>query len=118
MQTDPMHAPDFLEATEPFELMARWYAEAQGSEPRDANACQLATIDASGMPNIRTVLMKDLGPSGLVFYSNANSAKGQELKQAPKAALLLYWKTLSRQIRTRSHIVFATLRQGSGDRFG
>jgi pyridoxamine 5'-phosphate oxidase len=101
MTRDPMLTPDFLAATDPFDLLARWSLEAQAAEPRDANACQLATVDAQGLPNIRTVLVKDQGPEGFVFYTNIESAKGRELKAAGKAALVLYWKTLSRQIRVR-----------------
>lgn len=103
MPQDPMHAPDFLSATEPFALLARWYGEAFEKEPRDPNACHLATVDTSGMPNVRTVLLKDVGAQGLVFYTNANSAKGQELRSG-KAAILLYWKTQSRQIRVRGSV--------------
>jgi pyridoxamine 5'-phosphate oxidase len=104
MNPDPMRAPDFLSAAEPFDLLARWYGEAQGAEPRDADACQLATVDAVGMPNCRTVLLKDYGPDGFVFYTNSQSAKGKELQATHKAALLLYWKTLSRQIRVRGTV--------------
>jgi pyridoxamine 5'-phosphate oxidase len=105
-----MNAPDFLSATEPFALLDRWYAEAREREPRDANACQLATVDAVGMPNVRTVLLKDVGEEGLVFYTNANSAKGQELKSG-KAAILLYWKSLSRQIRVRGSVAQVSARE-------
>lgn len=98
---DPMYAPDFLSETDPFRLTDRWCAEAQASEPRDANAIQLATVDAQGLPNIRSVLIRDRGPQGFTFYTNFESAKGRELLAARKAAILYYWKSLSRQIRIR-----------------
>lgn len=104
MKPDPMHAPDFLEATEPFALLARWSAQAADTESRDANACQIASVDAAGMPNIRTVLVKDQGTEGFVFYTNTKSAKGRELNASHKAALLYYWKALSRQIRVRGEV--------------
>jgi pyridoxamine 5'-phosphate oxidase len=104
MTADSMNAPDFLDATDPFKLLAAWYAEAERAEPRDPNACQVATVDSAGLPNIRTVLVKDQGTEGFVFYTNTASAKGAELIASPKAALLYYWKTLSRQIRVRGDV--------------
>ena len=74
----------------------------------DWNACQIATVDASGMPNVRTVLVKDQGTHGFVFYTNTQSAKGRELQASGKAALLYYWKSLSRQIRARGTIETVT----------
>jgi len=103
-EADPMHAPDFLSETEPFRLVEAWCQEADLKEPRDANAIQVATVDASGMPNIRSVLVKDRGPDGFTFYTNFESAKGRELLAARKAALLYYWKSLSRQIRVRGAV--------------
>jgi len=102
--TDPMYAPDFLAETEPFGLVKAWCAEAREKEPRDANAAQIASVDADGMPNVRTVLVKDQGADGFVFYTNFESAKGRELLASRKAALLYYWKSLSRQIRVRGTI--------------
>jgi pyridoxamine 5'-phosphate oxidase len=64
----------------------------------------LATVDAHGMPDVRMVLLKDVSRRGFVFYSNAESAKGQELAAQPKAALLFHWKSLRRQIRIRGPV--------------
>lgn len=100
----PMYAPDFLTETEPFRLVEKWCAEAEAAEPRDANAIQVATVDAGGMPNVRTVLVKDRGADGFTFYTNFESTKGHELLAARKAAILYYWKSLSRQIRVRGTI--------------
>jgi pyridoxamine 5'-phosphate oxidase len=103
-KASPMHAPDFLSETEPFRLVETWCLEADKAEPRDANAIQVATVDASGMPNIRSVLVKDRGADGFTFYTNFESAKGRELLASRKAALLYYWKSLSRQIRVRGPV--------------
>jgi pyridoxamine 5'-phosphate oxidase len=68
----------------------------------------LATVDAAGMPNVRMVLLKGWGPEGFVFYTNRESAKGNELDAHGKAALALYWKSLSRQVRMRGPVQPAT----------
>jgi pyridoxamine 5'-phosphate oxidase len=95
---------DFTAAEEPFALFAAWFAEARASEPNDPNAMALATVDAEGLPDLRMVLMKDYDPSGFVFYSHLASAKGRELAQNPKAALLFHWKSLRRQVRIRGSV--------------
>ena len=79
-------------------------AEAEKSEPVDPNAMALATVDAHGLPNVRMVLLKAYGPDGFVFYTNSESAKGTELAANLKAALLLYWKSLHRQVRIRGPV--------------
>jgi pyridoxamine 5'-phosphate oxidase len=95
---------EFAEEQEPFLWFARWFKEAEASEPIDPNAMALATVDAKGKPNVRMVLLKDAGPQGFVFYTNSESAKGTELAANPDAALLLYWKSLNRQIRVRGPV--------------
>jgi pyridoxamine 5'-phosphate oxidase len=94
-------AGDFTEADEPLRLFAAWFAEASRSEPADANAMALATVDADGLPNARMVLLKGFDEHGFVFYTNTESQKGRELNTAPKAALVFYWKSLNRQVRLR-----------------
>ena len=99
-------AGDFAEAAEPFALFESWFADAQAHEPNDPNALALATVDASGMPNVRIVLLKGLDGAdspqrGFVFYTNFESAKGTELLASGKAALNFYWKSLRRQVRVR-----------------
>jgi pyridoxamine 5'-phosphate oxidase len=95
---------DFTESQDPFGLFDAWYAEAKNSEPRDPNAIALATVDRYGMPDVRLVLLKDHDAHGFVFYTNAESAKGQQLAANPQAALVLYWKSLNRQIRARGPV--------------
>jgi pyridoxamine 5'-phosphate oxidase len=99
-------AGDFAAADEPFALLAAWLDEAEGHEPNDPNAMALATVDGSGMPNVRMVLLKGIDGAdhperGLVFYTNLESAKGRELLASGKAALVFHWKSLRRQVRTR-----------------
>ena len=85
----------------PFEIARRWLGEAEVSEVNDPNAIALASVDADGLPNVRMVLLKDIEPAAFVFYTNYGSAKGQELDASGKAAFVLHWKSLRRQIRVR-----------------
>jgi pyridoxamine 5'-phosphate oxidase len=100
--------PDFTEATEPLALFRDWMGEAAGAEPVDPEAMALATVDADGLPNARMILLKGADDSGFIFYTNCDSAKGQELAANPQAALLFYWKSLGRQIRLRGAVEPAT----------
>jgi pyridoxamine 5'-phosphate oxidase len=95
---------DFAEADEPMRLFADWFDEATRSEPRDPDAMSLATVDADGLPNVRMVLMKGFDERGLVFYTNLDSQKGQELDGSHKGALLFHWKSLNRQVRLRGPV--------------
>jgi pyridoxamine 5'-phosphate oxidase len=95
---------DFTEADEPLRLFGAWLTEATKSEPADPTAMALATVDADGLPNVRMVLMKGFDAQGLVFYTNLDSQKGQELAAQPKGALMFHWKSLSRQVRLRGPI--------------
>ena len=90
--------------SEPFALFERWFKEAKAKEPNDPNAMALATVDASGAPDVRMVLLKDFDADGFVFYSNAESAKGRQLEANPSAALCFHWKSLRRQVRVRGSV--------------
>ncbi|AMN54628.1 pyridoxamine 5'-phosphate oxidase [Labrenzia sp. CP4] len=92
---------DFTEVVKPFELFAEWLEDARASEPNDPNALALSTVDPDGLPNVRMVLLKDFDERGFVFYTNFESAKGQELLSAGKAAMCFHWKSLRRQVRIR-----------------
>ncbi len=94
-------AEDFTEATDPEALFNAWFDDAERTEINDANAMTLATVDSQGMPNSRVVLLKGLDARGFVFYTNFESAKGQELLAQPKASLCFHWKSLRRQVRIR-----------------
>lgn len=86
---------------DPFALARAWLAEAEKAEPNDPNAIALATVDPSGLPNVRMVLLKDVETDAFVFYTNYGSQKGQEIEASGKAAFVLHWKSLRRQIRVR-----------------
>jgi pyridoxamine 5'-phosphate oxidase len=94
---------DLMDA-DPFVAFDAWMTEARASEPRDPDAMAVATVDAGGMPNVRMVLLKEWGPDGFVFYTNRESAKGRELDAQGKAAFVIYWKSLSRQVRMRGPV--------------
>ncbi len=89
---------------DPFKLAQDWMAEAIKTEPNDPNAIALATVDASGLPNVRMVLLKEIEDAAFVFYTNYNSRKGQEIAQSGQAAFVLHWKSLHRQIRVRGAV--------------
>ena len=93
-----------LSEDDPLALFNAWLREALASEPNDANAMALATVDADGLPDVRMVLLKDADARGFVFYSHVGSAKGRELAGNPKAALLFHWKSLRRQVRVRGPV--------------
>ena len=86
---------------DPFRLARAWLGEAEATEPNDPSAMALATVDADGMPNVRMVLQKDIEADAFVFYTNYESVKAGELDGAGKAAFVLHWKSLRRQIRAR-----------------
>ena len=86
---------------DPFAIARAWLAEAEPQEPNDPNAIALATVDAAGLPNVRMVLLKEIEPAAFVFYTNYGSAKATEIEATGKAAFVLHWKSLRRQIRVR-----------------
>jgi pyridoxamine 5'-phosphate oxidase len=91
---------------DPFLIVRDWLSEAERTEPNDPNAIALATVDADGLPNARMVLLKEIeaeggGEGAFVFYTNYESAKGRELAATGKAAFVLHWKSLRRQVRVR-----------------
>ena len=100
---------DFSAANEPFALFEAWFNEAKTREINDPNAMTLATVDDTGTPNARMVLLNGLdGPKaanrGFVFFTNFESAKGQELLKHPQAALVFHWKSLERSVRVRGTV--------------
>jgi pyridoxamine 5'-phosphate oxidase len=86
-------------ATDPFHLFDEWLAEARAAEINDPEAMALATATCEGRPLVRMVLLKGHGPEGFVFYTNEQSAKGDQLGHNPQTALLFHWKSLRRQVR-------------------
>ena len=90
--------------TDPFLLFNQWFAEAQQSEISDPDAIALASVDADGMPSVRMVLLKEILPEGFVFYTNYTSRKSGELMATGKAAFVIHWKSLRRQIRVTGSV--------------
>lgn len=88
----------------PFELAQSWLDEATVLEPNDPNAIALSTVDSNDLPNVRIVLLKEITADGFIFYTNQNSTKGSELKANAKAAFVMHWKSLRRQIRVRGSV--------------
>jgi pyridoxamine 5'-phosphate oxidase len=86
---------------DPFGIARAWLAEAEASEPNDPNAIALSTVDAQGLPNVRMVLLKEVEDAAFVFYTNYDSRKAAEIEVAGKAAFVMHWKSLRRQIRVR-----------------
>jgi pyridoxamine 5'-phosphate oxidase len=86
-------------AVDPVALFLVWLQEAEAGEPNDPNAVALATASADGAPSVRMVLVKSVDERGFSFYTNAESRKGLELRENPRAAMCFYWKSLQRQVR-------------------
>ncbi len=96
---------NFINAQHPLELFKSWLSDAEEKELNDPNAMALATVDQDGLPNVRMVLLKDASVDGFTFYTNYESAKGQEILFSMKAALCFHWKSLRRQIRVRGEVI-------------
>jgi pyridoxamine 5'-phosphate oxidase len=89
---------------DPFAIARAWLSEAEGAEPNDAGAMALATVDPEGLPNARMVLLKEIEADAFVFYTNYESVKAGELDGAGKAAFVVHWKSLRRQVRARGTV--------------
>ena len=88
----------------PIDLFNKWLSEAEAAEPNDPSAMSLATVNDDGLPNIRMVLMRRVDDRGIVFFTNFESQKGEELLSNPKAAAVFHWKTLRKQVRFRGEV--------------
>lgn len=95
---------DDLSTRDPIELFREWMVEAEQSEPNDPNAVALATSTVDGMPSVRMVLMKHVDEKGFCFFTNAESQKGVQLADNPRAAMCFHWKTVRRQVRVEGGI--------------
>lgn len=90
----------------PLPLLAEWFADAVAdARIAEPNAMVVATVDAGGLPNARTVLLKQLSGAGLSFYTNLESTKARELRAVPAASLVLVWHPMYRQVRVRGTVV-------------
>jgi pyridoxamine 5'-phosphate oxidase len=91
---------------EPFVLFHQWFADAVATEqlPVEPNAMTLATVDAQGRPHCRVLLLKGLDERGFTFFTNYDSAKGEQLAAQPFAAMTFFWPTLERQVRIEGRV--------------
>lgn len=85
--------------SDPYDVFDVWLKEAEEKELNDPTAMSLSTVDATGMPSSRMVLLKDWDRQGFVFYTNYESRKGEQLIAHPKAALMFHWKSVRRSVR-------------------
>ncbi|MCX7543794.1 pyridoxamine 5'-phosphate oxidase [Marinicella gelatinilytica] len=86
-------------ANNPLDQFTTWFSQARAAELAEVNAMSLATADANGRPDVRTVLLKIFDEQGFVFFTNYKSAKARQLQDNPQAALLFPWLALERQVR-------------------
>lgn len=100
----PLDDGGIAPARDPFEMFQVWMKDAEKTEPNDANAMAVATVDSDGRPNVRMALLKAIDARGFVFYTNFESAKGRELLANPVAALNFHWKTVRKQVRVRGTV--------------
>ena len=107
----PRRSIDEIAEDEPFAPFARWFELAMKSEPL-AETMMLATATRDGVPSVRAVLLKGADANGLVFYTNLESRKAEELAANPRAALCFHWKSLGRQIRIEGTVAPAARRGG------
>lgn len=90
---------DGMAGSDPIAMFHAWMEDAEAKEWNDPNAAALATASRDGMPSVRMVLMKRLDERGFAFYTNAESQKGVELAENPRAAMCFHWKSLRKQVR-------------------
>ena len=101
---------------DPIAQFDRWFNDATLAGLPEANAMTLATVDTSGAPSARIVLLKGFDQRGFVFFTNYSSRKGRDLAANPRAALCFFWESLERQVRIEG-TVEKTTRQESEDYF-
>jgi pyridoxamine 5'-phosphate oxidase len=95
-------------ALDPLALFEEWFALAGEAEPNDPHAMALASVDAEGMPDVRMVLLNARDERGFTFFTNFESAKGTQLLAQPRAAMVMHWKSLRRQVRMRGPVEVVT----------
>jgi len=91
--------------TDPFVRFRRWFRDAQRSGAPLPEAMALATATTEGVPSLRMVLLKQLDARGFVFFTDARSRKGRELRANPHAAATFHWNTMGRQVRIEGRVV-------------
>ena len=114
-ETSQETLPDVLDEKSvdpnPIDLFRHWYDAATASGSRLPDAMTLATATKDGKPSARVVLLKQFDNDGFVFYTNYNSSKARELEENPRAALVMYWTVLDRQVRVEGTVERVPARQ-------
>ncbi len=93
---------------DPIVQFQRWFADARSAGIADADAMSLSTVAPDGQPSARMVLLKEAAAGGFVFFTNYRSRKGRELAENPRAALVFFWRELSRQVRVTGTVTKTT----------
>jgi pyridoxamine 5'-phosphate oxidase len=96
---------------DPIAQFAQWFAEAQAAEVEEPNAMVLATATPGGIPSARVVLLKGFDERGFVFFTDYRSRKGAELEANPRAALVLHWSELERQVRITGDVTHTSVEE-------
>ena len=99
----PLHHDDLT--SDPFDLFGAWFEEAKTTEINDPDAIALSSVSADGMPSVRMVLLKQWSREGFVFFTNYDGRKGEELLATKKAAFVMHWKSLRRQVRVTGDVM-------------
>jgi len=107
---DPRDAPE-----DPVALFLSWLDDALDRCVAEPLAMTLATADSEGMPDARTLILKDVGERGWAFAGHRGSAKGLQLADRPRAALAFWWQPLVRAVRVRGRVVEATAEESAAD---
>lgn len=102
-QREPLEAGSL--GDDPIAALSHWLADAVAQGVEEPTAMTLATVGADGAPSARIVLLKELDAEGLVFFTDYRSRKGRELEHDPRAAAVLFWKPLERQVRVTGRTV-------------
>jgi pyridoxamine 5'-phosphate oxidase len=100
--------PEAAEEADPIELFEEWFDAARESGILLPDSTALATSTPDGLPSVRMVLLKDVGPDGFVFYTNYGSQKAREIDANPRAALCFHWAVLQRQVRVMGTVTRAS----------
>ncbi|MBD7956829.1 pyridoxamine 5'-phosphate oxidase family protein [Microbacterium sp. Sa4CUA7] len=101
--------------SDPVTLFLEWLDLARASDVAEPHAMTLSTVDASGVPDARILLLKDVDARGWAFASTRNSAKGAQLESQPHAALTFWWQPLARSVRVRGSVVEASREESLAD---
>ncbi|MFF5333546.1 pyridoxal 5'-phosphate synthase [Streptomyces sp. NPDC013181] len=110
----PAFDPDTAPAT-PHALFLDWFAEAVAAGQPEPHTMSLATADADGLPDVRTLMLHDVDERGWHFATHSTSAKGGQLAARPYAALGFYWPVQGRQIRVRGPVTACPTAESAAD---